>query len=298
VNEFPGLRLVVFTGGECFLIKDDLFQAVEHAHNHGLFTRCVTNAFWGNTASVCRRTVEKLKDAGIDEINISTGLDHQKWVPAQSVIRAATTLVTSEIFTLVTVEKDTEDSGCLQQLSEDKNIRGLLKQRRFFRLICNTWVPFRQDSTDRSGLTDRGALESGCKQIFHNALITPSDTLSACCGLTFEHIPEMILGQLVEDADIARLYYGQFEDFLKIWIHLDGPYTIMRRLFGDEVKNDLQAVDHICQACVILHQHPEVRKRLQERYREFVPDVMNRFFLQGSMNRQMEGSVSNQAAVQ
>lgn len=298
VDQFPGLRLVVFTGGECFLIKDDLFRAIEHAHKHGLLTRCVTNAFWGKSPEACRRTVEKLKDAGVDEINISTGLDHQEWVPADSVIRAAKTLVTNNIFTLVTVEKDTADSTCMQQLTVDESIRDLIKQRRLFRLICNTWMPFRQDSADRSGATDRAALESGCKQIFYNALVTPSDQLSACCGLTFEHIPEMNLGQLGDGDGIARLYYAQFADFLKIWIHLDGPYTIMTRLFGEEVKKDLHGVDHICQACVILHQHPEVRRSLRDRYREFVPDVMNRFFLQRSMEQKMEVSAENLTTIE
>ena len=80
------------------------------------------------------------------------------------------------------------------------------------------------------------------------------------------------------------MYYAQLDDFLKIWIHMDGPYTIMSRLFGEEVQQDLAEVVHICQACAILHQHPRIRETLLERYAEFVPDVMSRFYMQQSLD--------------
>ncbi len=279
VAAFPGLRLVVFSGGECFLLKHDLFAAIAHARSVGLRTRCVTNGFWGKTPTQCRQTVRQLVRAGIDEINISTGHDHQHWVPVQRVIRAAQTLVARGIFTLVTVEMDTPDSHCLQQLAGDPDIGRLLRRPALFRLQCNSWMPFREAGRMRRMLNDKSALHRGCSQLFHNVTLTPRLELAACCGLTMEHIPEMKLGPASTAASMATRYYGQLEDFLKIWIHVDGPSTIITRLFGDAAREDLRDVVHICQACAILHQHPEIRARLQRRYREFVPDVMSRFYL-------------------
>src|SRR2546421_2475345 len=43
---FPSCKIVVFSGGECFLLRDDLNKAVARATSLGLSTRCVTNGYW------------------------------------------------------------------------------------------------------------------------------------------------------------------------------------------------------------------------------------------------------------
>lgn len=281
---FPALKLVVFTGGECFLLKQDLFSAIAHAHQLGLSTRCVTNGFWGKAATKCKQTVNHLVNAGINEINISTGLDHQEWVPQDSVVKAATALVEAGVFTLITIEADTADSNCRQRLLERPEIRKLLKQPNLFRVQNNSWMPFTVEHQSRTNTIDRSDLTGGCGQVFHNAVVTPSEELSACCGLTLEHIPEMKIGFSGIGGSLSEHYYRQYEDFLKIWLSVDGPFTIMTRLIGDEaddaMREKLAAVVHICQACVILHQHPRFRQLLEERYQEFVPEIMSRFYLE------------------
>lgn len=282
VAAFPGLRLAAFSGGECFLLKQDLFDAIAHAHGNGLRTRCVTNGFWGKTRGRCEETVRRLVSAGIDEINISTGRDHQQWIPVDSVIRAACSLVENGVVTVVTVEQDEPGSECLRQFAERPEIRRLLAGSALFRLQCNSWMPFHETSRRRRKLDDPGELRAGCRQLFRNVTLTPNGELAACCGLTMEHIPEMKLGTL--PAALAVRYYSQVEDFLKVWLHVDGPFTIITRLFGDAAQADLDGVVHICQACAILHRHPAIRERLRRRYREFVPDVMNRFYLKYSID--------------
>ena len=91
-SSFPGLRLVVFSGGEAFILKEDLYAAIAHATSLGLMTRIVTNGSWGKTSISAAAAVEKLIAAGITEINISTGLDHLEWVPLESVANAALAL--------------------------------------------------------------------------------------------------------------------------------------------------------------------------------------------------------------
>lgn len=282
-RDFQGLKLVVFSGGECFLLKKDLFRAIEHADRLSLRTRCVSNGFWGSTERFCRRTVNRLVAAGIDEVNLSTGRDHQQWIPAESVIRAARMLVENSIVTVVTVEMDARDNRCLKELMADPEIRRLIKQPDLFRLQCNSWMPFHEVSVRRGDLKDLSELRSGCKQLFRNVTVTPKGELSACCGLTMEHIPEMKLGKVSSGSALAGTYYRQLEDFLKIWIHVDGPYKIITRLFGEGAAEDLKDVVHICQACAILHKHPGIRQRLEQRYREFVPEIMSRFYLQQSI---------------
>lgn len=43
---FKNLSTVVFSGGEVFLLKEELFDSIYYAKSKGLFVRCITNASW------------------------------------------------------------------------------------------------------------------------------------------------------------------------------------------------------------------------------------------------------------
>lgn len=284
-QSFANLRLVVFSGGEAFLLKDDLFAAIRHASNLGLKTRCVTNAFWGKTVRQAQATVAKLQAAGISEVNISTGADHQQWVPFSSVEQAVDALVSADIFTLVTVEKDAPSTRCYDTAAQSPVLRRWMREKPLkLSLQCNSWMPFHDEYEERGVPGGLAALTEGCSQVFHNLVVTPHDQLAACCGLTFEHIPEMKLGSL-EAASMGELFDDALRDFLKIWIHVEGPGTILRRLFGDEIDEELSHIRHICEACSVMHLHPRVRSELRARYHEFVPEVLARFNLKVALRR-------------
>lgn len=279
VDAFPEATLLVVSGGECFLLGDDLIRVLKLASSRGLYTRCVTNGFWGRSKKTARRIVNKLIDAGLREINFSTGKDHQKWVAPDHVIQAAGAVANAGIPVVVTVEAD-DDDHVGRRFVERSDVRELMAKTNFT-VQFNAWMPFQQDAAGRGDVSDEG----GCDQLFNNVVITPHDMMSACCGLTIEHIPEMKLAYLRDAVDIRRDYQKQLDDFLKIWIHMDGPTRIMERLFGkDVVDEELSSVNHICQSCAILHKHPGVRRALEERYLEFVPEVLARFNIKRTMD--------------
>jgi hypothetical protein len=278
-DSFPALKLIVFSGGECFLLKQDLFDAIALASELGLMTRCVTNGFWGKSPELAKKTVEKLIESGVHEINISTGSDHQKWVPFASVETAASALVQAGITTLVTVEADSDESDCVKLAMASENFKKLLKEKpSVFRLQKNVWMPFntKYDSSRRSQSND--AIYKGCDQLFTNMVITPHSKMSSCCGLTFEYIPEMKLGD-INEYSLKALASSQLDDFMKVWIAVDGPATIVKRLFPENSESILAKVNHICQACVLMYQNPEIRDAIRQRAHEFAPEIMSRFNL-------------------
>ncbi|MBJ7262446.1 MAG: radical SAM protein [Burkholderiaceae bacterium] len=275
-RSFPSIEVVVFSGGETFLLKDDLISAIAYATELGLLTRCVTNGFWGKAEHVAHRTVQSLVAAGLTEINISTGADHQEFVPFASVETASRCLVEGKIRTLVTIEADKPDGVCMETALNSPIFGTLLREQPgLFSLQSNSWMPFKTNYEDRRVSLARGSLETGCKQLLTNIVVTPYKKMSACCGLTFEHIPELTLGDL-NDENMTSLYEMARKDFLKIWIHTDGPSVIMRKLFGEDIDDDLAQFKHICQACVVLHKHPTVRAEIRRRYAESMPDVLAR----------------------
>lgn len=290
---FPALQLIVFSGGEVFLLKDDLYKAISHASGHGLAVRCVTNAFWGKSKKNAETVVEKLIKANVSEINISTGVDHQKFVPLESVINACEELVKGGIKTLITVEKDSVQTNCLNTLREDIRIRKIFEDDPELLFIqCNSWMPFHANYEARGEPAGLESLTDGCTQVMNNLVVTPYAKVAACCGLTFEHIPELTVGDL-NNSTIDQIFDNVLQDFLKIWMHLDGPGNIMRKLFGEEINEELKDIRHICQACVVLHKHPVVRERLREGYSEFVPDVLSRFALKVAVRRREVVEIKN-----
>lgn len=279
IDALPSLRLVVFSGGECYMLKNELYKTIAYATSKGLATRTVSNGYWGKSLDKARRIARQVHEAGITEVNFSTGLDHQQWVPLASIANGVTTLTELGVTTLVTIEKDTDESNCWNQAHAHPQIRAALAaQPSRLTVICNAWMPFKQDSKPRAEDANSAGAGEGCKQIFSNLVITPHKVVSACCGLTFEHIPEMRLG-LYERAPLRDYVDDLASDFLKLWIHVDGPAAIARRLLGEGNTPAIDASVHICQACAILHQDATLRVALAERYMEFMPDVIQRYML-------------------
>lgn len=274
-SQFKGLKLVVFSGGEAFLLKEDLYASVAHASTLGLYTRIVSNGSWAKSVEHALVVTDKLRTSGLTEINISTGVDHQKWIPLASVVNASYALMKANIPVLITVEADTATSACLKQLAAHPVIRDGLRTKAL-RLQGNSWMPFHAGAEKRKMPDVRKELRSGCKQIFESLVVTPHDNLSACCGLTLEHIPEMRLGKN-DGANMLALYASQRDDFLKYWIYMDGPYSIIERLTGAAKDKYLKDVVHICQACAVLHKSPTLRKLMARNFEKYVPEVLSRF---------------------
>lgn len=277
---FPDLEFVIFSGGEAFLLKDELIGSVAHASSLGLKTRIVSNGFWAKRLDKARSICSRLSESGLNELNLSTGRDHQEFVPEESIINACEAAVQSDITVVLTVEIDTSDSACFISLRENFRIKNLLSSGKF-KLINNFWMPFHRDAEVRVQAPDFESLRKGCSQIFDNMVVTPHDNLSACCGLTLEHIPEMRLGKN-NGSNMAGLFLSQADDFMKFWIRTDGPYRIIEDVMGSDAPNYLKGVVHGCQACAILHKTPEIREKIREVYRDRIQDVMTRFALENA----------------
>ncbi len=94
-------RVVVFTGGEPTLAGNDLFTAIRRADIRGLSTRVVSNAYWASTPFLAERMIAKLVDAGLKEINFSTGDEHARFVPLDHVVRATAAAAASSLSAIV-----------------------------------------------------------------------------------------------------------------------------------------------------------------------------------------------------
>src|SRR5258707_4251089 len=81
-----GFLNIVFTGGEATLRWVELVEAISYANRLQLPTRLVTNAHWATNEQEATHRVRDLVDAGLKEINYSTGDEHLKYIPLDNVV--------------------------------------------------------------------------------------------------------------------------------------------------------------------------------------------------------------------
>jgi organic radical activating enzyme len=283
-DSIPTLKLVCFSGGESFLLGKDLDAAIALAHSRGLRTRCVTNGYWATTPEAAMTRMLALKEAGLDELNISTGDDHIAFVPFERAVNGAIAGADLKIISLIVIEGFTNSKFKLKDAQEHPRIQAYLKHPNapYLQVMQNIWMPFHADrelehDENLYRKVDRSMSQSGCHNVLINMVVTPDESLASCCGLTMEHIPEMKLGKLA-DHSILELVDRGMKDFLKIWIWLDGPEALLEFASKKDPRVKLPKKNvHPCETCAQFYLDPLARDVLREHWREVRDDVLMRY---------------------
>jgi hypothetical protein len=279
--------LVVFSGGECFLLGDELNVAAAHATSLGLSVRCVTNAYWASSPDRARRRLEPLSRARLTELNISTGDYHQEFVAAANVVNAAIASTTLGIRTVVVVETRAERSYSAASLRADPRWADYIDDpvnAALLTVIESPWMPMSANDEipqSRDRLLSRGNLHlrGGCDSVLNTIVVTPDEQLGACCGLTREQIDEMQIGSLRSNS-MAELYDVASNDFLKIWLFVEGPEHILAWAATKDPSIDWEyRYAHHCDSCRSIFHDPRVGAAIREYGSERMPDVLTRYAL-------------------
>jgi len=83
--ELPSMEWVSLTGGEPFLLYDEMLGVIRHASGLGLKTECVTNCYWATSTEMAEGRLRELLEAGLEVINISVDDFHQRLIPFERV---------------------------------------------------------------------------------------------------------------------------------------------------------------------------------------------------------------------
>ncbi len=281
--KYPRCRLVVFSGGECFLLRDDLVAAVAHATRLGLATRCVTNGFWAKRLEHGHRRLSALVNAGLTELNISTGDYHQRWVAQETVVNAACLSVELGLAnTVIMVELQKERRVTAEELLQEPRLQALASdESAHFRVIESPWMPMSLeghiDQPSDQVLSRRTLhLRHGCESVLSTVVLTPDKKFGYCCGLTREQIPELNVPWSPDDLD--HLIEAGSQDFMKIWLYVEGPERILAWAAEKDPRIEWEGrYAHHCHACWALYADPLVRAAIRTHYLERVDDVLARY---------------------
>jgi Radical SAM superfamily len=278
----PSFEMVGFTGGECFLLGKHLDALVARASGHGLRTRVVTNGYWAISPDAALRRVERLRTAGLNEVHLSTGMFHQRFVAVERVLFAARAAAEAGLWTTVWVEEckgATFDAAFVREALDD-----LVRERRAY-VGTQPWIENAEGigearlehDPSRSRFLDEN--KTGCPSILDVLSVTPDQHLVACCGYTMESIPELHLGS-VADRSIADVLGNAANELLKYWIHVEGPERILEFVRRYEPGYRLPAESpSMCQTCLHLHRDPVAKRVLAEHAGDIPAEGIVRAFI-------------------
>ena len=290
VHRLGSLKTVVFTGGECFLLKNDLVRAVKLAAQLGLRTRCVTNGYWAKSLEQGRKRLNELVDAGLSELNISTGDYHQRYVPLDVVENATVLAMEMSLTTRIVVEETAHRTCTAEDVAGLPAVNALLAkhplpgQPKALEILESPWMPMDHNETivqRKERMLNREKLSkcTGCSSIFTTIVRSPdSDGLGVCCGLSRRQIAE--LNKPFGTKDLEGTLAKAGEDFLKIWLHVEGPERILA--WAASKNPSIRWEDrysHQCHACLALFHDPNVRDTIIAHHEERVEDVLLRYSL-------------------
>jgi hypothetical protein len=264
---FPTLRLVAFTGGECFLLGVALDAAVRRAHDLGLDTRVMTNGYWAVNRSAAAVRVRSLQQHGLDELHLSTGAQHEEFVPVERVAFAARAAAEQGLKTSIWVEERSNEAYGVERLIEP--LAELVADGRVSigRQRWGAWE-------DPNSVTTRG-----CDSVLTVLSVTPDLDLMACCGFTMESTPALRLGSVCE-LSISEVLAAPPDDFLKIWLHVEGPERILDFIAEHDPTFVRPAANlETCDACAYLHGDRKAQEVLAREYEPIVADTLLRFRL-------------------
>lgn len=274
-TEVPSIKLIVFTGGECFTLGDDLFAAIRYAHEFGFATRCVSNGYWATTERNAKKIFEKIKKAGLTEINFSTGDYHSAHIAIDTVIRGIKTTCENGMVTAVNIE--------LFENSQTKSIfKSIFKvwKNKYPHLHVNhgLWIPNGGSTKLRhSEFFQNNGIKCnrGCNSILNSISVSPNGKVLACCGLYSNYMPDLVLGGLDNENLVNILKKTLYkEDLLKIALAVSGPEYILTHAqkYNSRISVKKRYV-HPCQSCLQIYHNKEIRpaivKTCQEKAEQF-----------------------------
>ncbi len=276
------LKVLVLTGGESFLLKDDLIEIVKYGSSKGLVTRIVTNAFWAKDYQTAYDILLNLRENGLNEINYNTGDDHQEWVPYDNIVTACIAAMDLNLTCIVNVETHDNaifDGNTFFQDSRLSTYFDYTKYEKPLKIEKGLWIPFNSDShiTSETIVPKEDVSKTRCHSLFTTIAINPFSYMMSCCGLVSEHILPLRLGSLKKHS-IKELYELQFIDLLKIWLYTEGPYNVLKYVY--EKRGIHKKISgHICAICAEIFRDTENIQCIKDNYEELFDTVMFKYLL-------------------
>jgi len=274
VHGWGTLRFVIFTGGEAFLLGNDLQRIVAYVAEKGIMTRVVTNAYWATSKKKAVKILTELKALGLTEINISCDDYHQEFIPLKNVKHANEAALEIGLPALLGHRQKPHGRITVKYLSEYFGVE-LHRFREGEKnpdnnvILSGHNIPLYSSSNPRDSdpweIPENNRDWMGaCNLVLQNIVISPDLRVQICCGIAMSTIPELYIGSLAESDLLTILQRGN-QDLIANWLALEGPSSIKDFICSKDPSIDLpkQYVNR-CHLCNELFTREEVRRVLRK----------------------------------
>lgn len=288
------VHLVVFTGGEPTLLGEDLFRAIRYCSLNFLRTRLVTNAHWATTLERAQKYVQKFRDAGLTELNVSIDDYHAPFVPLEN-IRNFWNSSKSVGFESVLLAnshgpKDKINPAFIQKFLGEKIIVG--DNEKVLNSTKNTHVAkdgtmymIFESSLQKSGrahdldskkfisIKKQNHLSVPCKWAVQDPVISPLGHIWACCGIPSDNNPVLDMGDANKEKIKTILERGA-DNILLNALHYLGPYKLCKFVEEHSKIRFKQEFYSVCEVCSALTNNKKAIDVLRKNYATLVPIVL------------------------
>lgn len=269
-----GLSSVVFTGGEPLLKIEEVKKAIGYASWHKLWSRVVTNSYWATSYQAALEMLGELKLAGLCEINLSCDDLHQEHIPLEQVRNAFQAAGTLDLPVLIAHKQIKDCRITPASIAEFLGVE-LTEYRegeenpRTNLFSSSLTVPVGHQAGcpeteyDIVYPASESAWSAPCSSILSSIIVSPVKEVRICCGMIDQRVPELTVGNLVEQSLAGVVCQGN-SDLIANWLALEGPYGIMKfvQQKAPRIPFRERYVNH-CHLCNDLFTRFEVREVLR-----------------------------------
>lgn len=276
--DFPSVKMLVLTGGECTILNY-LPEIIDVAsHKYGLKVRIVSNAHWARTYDAARKMIVKLKNAGLTEINFSTGDEHLEFVPIEYIKNAIMASCDEGFVPFVNVEAIEGHKFNSEYFYKEERFASLLNEKKL--IVTNgIWIDLKKpEAMMKKPKNVLHCSNKPCDNILSGIFITPDNRLKACCGITSGRVKYLDLGN-TQKKSLRFLYEKQFSDFVKIWIHTEGPLKILEFIARFDKRIKIEEFKHLhhCLICTAILNNEEFLDIIKKHYKEVFANVIMKY---------------------
>lgn len=268
-----GFEVVVFTGGEATLRWKDLIRCISYSRDIGLKNRLVTNGYWATTQAIAAEKIAALCDAGLNEINFSTGDEHVRYVPIDRVTLGAKVSLLKNLHTCIMVEVKMPARISRQDIIENSNISVLPENlRNKLAILESPWMPLKPDEhyeyPEFYRINSTNAVKyRGCDSLLTTYTVQADGRIGACCGLGMRNIGELNVGRI--GGELKDIIAVAESDWVKLAIHYIGvPNLLQFAAQKDPTIKWENMYAHHCQACSRLYNDEKIRAVIVENFEE------------------------------
>lgn len=266
---------LALTGGECFLLGNDLDEIVRYGAEKGLTVDFISNGYWGKTYAIALERIKRLKSLGLKSVGFTVGDDHDHIIPLRNCRNAA--VASARLGYKVEFRLESTRFGrcnVYEKLKTDKAFMRLVDEKKI-ELKFWEWREYNNETIHGRGHPwhcrpyDKS---KPCDLLFKDIIITPYGDVMACCGIGSSRNPHMRLGNVWKEP-VKTLYERSFCDLLKVWIRFEGAQAILQYIHD---KSDIKFHQwgNGCESCIEIFENPKIIPFLREHYNDWCNRVI------------------------